>query len=668
MASISELEFVELVRGLSSTAFVAFVADLWAARGYDTEVDGRVVVATDPGSGSRRTLVCLDEHERNWLSRLRQRGGGERHDENGRREADVVVVRGRDRSPGDTAGQQTPTPSVVDERELRRIALYAVDRAAVDALFRRYFDRGVADPDTSERDPETSETDPETSGPTSSTADRSVGVGTVVVALVALSVAVALLGVGFSGAGDLGPDAGSDGDMSTFGATPTQTATAAPLPSPVGVQVPTGTVTDEDVDDGEGNGTGAGAGDGGGFGGDVPRFAGDSDRASWSTFRATADRTGVARRTTGPRATVRVVGRLDRPAGAPPIASSPAVVDGNAFFGAGDANPNDGLLSRVTLDPVEPQWTVGLGSAVTSSPAVDGETVYVGSTRDAEAADRDFFPDANLWAVNATSGHLRWGAVMGPVERSSPVVVDDTVYVGSTDGRVYAVWATNGSSRWDSPAGDTVVSSPAVSAGTLYVGGGDGRLYAFDAATGAERWNVSLANRITSTPAVTNGTVYVGSEDGDVTAVDAGSGSVRWTRSTGGRVTASPAVHDGTVFVGSYDGRLYGIDAGTGTVRWRVATGAPVFASAAVAADTVYVGDVNGTVHAVDADTGDVLWTFATGDRLLASPAVADGRLLVATVDRLYVLAGSAVEQSSDLDQSHDAEGSVGVGRSVSGG
>jgi outer membrane protein assembly factor BamB len=61
---------------------------------------------------------------------------------------------------------------------------------------------------------------------------------------------------------------------------------------------------------------------------------------------------------------------------------------------------------------------------------------------------------------------------------SSPAVVDDTVYIGSTDGRVYALAASDGSQQWQFQTGSNVLSSPAVVDGTVYVGSNDERVYA----------------------------------------------------------------------------------------------------------------------------------------------------------------------------------------------
>jgi outer membrane protein assembly factor BamB len=66
---------------------------------------------------------------------------------------------------------------------------------------------------------------------------------------------------------------------------------------------------------------------------------------------------------------------------------------------------------------------------VDSSPAVAGNTVYVGSN------------DRNLYALSTTNGHRRWSFGTSGHVFSSPTVADGVVYFGSDDHSLYAVQA-----------------------------------------------------------------------------------------------------------------------------------------------------------------------------------------------------------------------------------
>jgi outer membrane protein assembly factor BamB len=261
---------------------------------------------------------------------------------------------------------------------------------------------------------------------------------------------------------------------------------------------------------------------------------------------------------------------------------------------------------------------------------------------------------------------VRWKfKTNGPVV-STPAIAGDTAYVGSNDHYLYAVNLSNGELRWKFKTGSRVASSPAVYAGRVYFGSYDGNIYALDARTGEQRWKFASGgeHRFTarhihgaepaaesmpdpfdfflSSPTVAGGMVYVGSGDGNVYALDAESGVPRWRFQTGNVVHASPAVADDTVYIGSWDSFFYALDAKTGQERWRFKTGEdPVISnqvgiqsSAVVADGIVYFGCRDANLYALDAATGAKLWAFPNkGSWVISTPIVRDGTLYFATSD-----------------------------------
>jgi outer membrane protein assembly factor BamB len=62
---------------------------------------------------------------------------------------------------------------------------------------------------------------------------------------------------------------------------------------------------------------------------------------------------------------------------------------------------------------------------------------------------------------------------------SSPVVVGQRVFFGSSDGRIYGLDIETGRQLWHFEAGGAVNGSPAVAAGRLVLGNDEGQLYCF---------------------------------------------------------------------------------------------------------------------------------------------------------------------------------------------
>ena len=249
---------------------------------------------------------------------------------------------------------------------------------------------------------------------------------------------------------------------------------------------------------------------------------------------------------------------------------------------------------------------------------------------------------------------------------SSPAVVKDTIYFGSTDHYLYAVDRETGKLKWRAKTGSLVTSSPAIAGGTVYFASFDGFFYASDAETGKLKWKFQTGGerRFTGThlhgsqpvgesmpdpfdfylssPTVWDGKVYFGSGDGNVYALDAASGKLAWKFKTNDVVHASPAIAEGTLFIGSWDSYFYAINAGSGKLKWRFKTGEDpdihnqvgIQSSATVADGMVYFGCRDSNLYALDAKTGEKKWVFNNkGSWVIGSPAVKGGKLYFTTSD-----------------------------------
>jgi outer membrane protein assembly factor BamB len=126
------------------------------------------------------------------------------------------------------------------------------------------------------------------------------------------------------------------------------------------------------------------------------------------------------------------------------------------------------------------EWSVPVGSAVTASPALAGDWVFVPTAA------------GDLVVLNAATGVERWRASAGPGLDRQPAVGGGVVFTGATDGTVRAFGAEGCPLRpgdrdhpptceplWSASVGAAVTGAPAVAGGQLYVGTADGRVVAF---------------------------------------------------------------------------------------------------------------------------------------------------------------------------------------------
>ncbi|MEI6842736.1 MAG: PQQ-binding-like beta-propeller repeat protein, partial [Methanomicrobiales archaeon] len=305
------------------------------------------------------------------------------------------------------------------------------------------------------------------------------------------------------------------------------------------------------------------------------------------------------------------------------ISSTPAVVDGVAYFGSEDYN-----LYAVDTYTGKEQWRFKTGSFIRSSPAVAAGVVYIGSQ------------DHNLYAVDAKTGTKLWNFTTGDdIYSSSPAVENGVVYFGSFDTNLYAVDAKTGIKIWNFKTNQKVYSSPAIADGIVYFASEDRNLYAVDAATGIQRWNYKTPTTIDASPSVVNGVVYFGGWDNSFYALDAYTGVKKWAFTAGDWIfSSSPAVSNGIVYFGCEDGNLYALDTETGTKLWTFKTGKGVSDSPSVADGIVYFGSLDNNLYAVDAKTGAKVWSMPWA-HIPSNPAVSDGVIYIGSHDSsLYAI------------------------------
>lgn len=273
--------------------------------------------------------------------------------------------------------------------------------------------------------------------------------------------------------------------------------------------------------------------------------------------------------------------------------------------------------TQSTEDPL--QWRFDTDGGTRSSPTVVDGTVYVGSG------------DNSLYALDALEGTKQWEFETGHTIDSSPAVVDGLVVVGNYDGFVFGVNADDGSKRWEFNPGERGFGSSAtIVEETAYIVSWNGNVYAVDVTDGSERWSYTEGGAASS-PVVVGGTVFAG-VGYDIVALDATDGTELWSFEAKDTITASPTVANGLVYVGDSYGRkghLYALKAATGEFEW-VYDRASLHDAPTVADGTVYFGSGSG-LYALDATDGSEEWVSYTHNFYRSSPTVVDGAVYAGT-------------------------------------
>ncbi|HLK58828.1 MAG TPA: PQQ-binding-like beta-propeller repeat protein [Chthonomonadaceae bacterium] len=264
--------------------------------------------------------------------------------------------------------------------------------------------------------------------------------------------------------------------------------------------------------------------------------------------------------------------------------------------------------------------SIGMHSAVvhlTTSNAITytGELLF--------EVERSNTEPTRKWAVDLS----------GPIQ-SSPLLLDQTLYVSCMDGKLYALNIQNGKRRWAFPSKGQLLASPVADAGTLYLGSTDHNLYAVEIATGHQRWKHDMGGPVFGTAAVAKGIVCV-NVGGRNVGLDAATGNPRWER-TAGAFAFTNAMTDGSLFfLGGENHTLTALDATTGTPKWSLplGNGAEVVALPVVESGRVYACSTDGWLHCVRISDGIEAWKrrpTRTGTTVgYQSPAIVGSHVVV---------------------------------------
>ncbi len=308
------------------------------------------------------------------------------------------------------------------------------------------------------------------------------------------------------------------------------------------------------------------------------------------------------------------------------------------------------------------KWKYETGATIKASPTLVNGVCYIGST------------DEYIYALDSATGGKKWSFKTGFAVKSTVAVVNGRLYSGADDGNVYCLDAVTGKQIWKTPAGGitnciisdglgaAVRSSPMVLNDRVYVGSLDSNLYCLNAKDGSVIWKFKTTGAILATPTIYNNEIFVPScnpgTNGDFYKLDL-NGNVLWhkeipyvldkTWGAGAYLYASATVAPDLGYVFLRNGQLlnYAMEISTGNIVWtysgRFNPGTPGQLGGVIQQNAmlykygkVYFNDFYGIV-CLDAKNGSEVWyAYLSRENLAPGFAYAYGR--VYTVDEVGVL------------------------------
>jgi len=272
------------------------------------------------------------------------------------------------------------------------------------------------------------------------------------------------------------------------------------------------------------------------------------------------------------------------------------------------------------------------------------------------------------YTIASPSGGASCGQTSIPAAiYSTPAVDGDLVYIGTYNGEVLALSTSArsqelpfpqiGSGEWLYPrtkfeAIGGIVGSLTIDENAIYVASSNGRVYSLDKEFGDLNWESDvLSEKLWTSPVVEGNVVYVSTFDGHIYTLSTETGKkLPWTFESDVGFVSSPVLYTNTIFVGSFDCYLYAVKVGGDKPLWKFPGGRWFWAAPVIRDGIVYAGCLDGKVYAIEADSGDELWEFDTGSPIVSSPVLMDDLLVVASESGdVYVFDTSAKPEDKQL-------------------
>lgn len=327
------------------------------------------------------------------------------------------------------------------------------------------------------------------------------------------------------------------------------------------------------------------------------------------------------------------------------ITAQPIVAGGRVF-----GMDSDATVTAFALSDGSRQWRTDTQSDEDRSTNIGGGISHAEGTVFASTGR------AELLALDAATGAIRWRQPLGAPARSAPTIADGRLFTLTLEDRLLC-HSLKGERQWtyqSQTVATTVLgqAAPAYADGLVVAGFGSGDVAALRAESGALAWGDSLASTrgrasmaelsgIRALPVLDRGIVFVIGAGGVLVSMDQRSGRRLWELEAGGHQT--PWLAGEWLFVVTSDQTLAAIGREDGRVRWLTDLPAfedeekqrgPLFWTGPVlAGGKLIVAGSNSQAVSVDPASGRLIGRIEIRDKISVAPVVAAATLLLVTDD-----------------------------------
>jgi len=152
---------------------------------------------------------------------------------------------------------------------------------------------------------------------------------------------------------------------------------------------------------------------------------------------------------------------------------------------------------------------------------------------------------------------------------SIPCFDKKNIYFANSIGEIKSVNLKNKLLNWKIETGNSIYFSPIIVKNTLVVGTIEGNVLGFEKQSGNKKWNVPVGGVLVGSPVVENNKIYTASSNTFI-CIDATSGQVIWQNKLPMSYSqGTPLIHGNKIIFGVWDTNLYCLNKSTGALIWK---------------------------------------------------------------------------------------------------
>jgi outer membrane protein assembly factor BamB len=293
-----------------------------------------------------------------------------------------------------------------------------------------------------------------------------------------------------------------------------------------------------------------------------------------------------------------------------------------------------GLIQAVDKRNGKIKWSTQMSHGIVSGPTVSEGFIAVGTNASTVAL------------LNQANGKKLWQNKVSSEVLSPPALSHQKVIAKTIDGKVFAFDAVNGKQIWTAEHGSPSLvlkasSSPIIVDNLVLIGFSDGQLDALELQTGRVVWQRSIAYAtgssdverlvdIDSDPIVKDKVAYLGSYQGYIGALSLTDGQFIWRKP--GSVYKNMVLSANTLYLTDSNDVIWSLDRRTGHVNWKqTSLKARGITEPVLIGEDLVVGDKTGYLHFLEAQTGELLARSQLSGGVTISPNVVGKKLYVLT-------------------------------------